>query len=246
MLPVLTLRNILEGQRNDADAYKELLKNLKNFLLLSGWQGDLMQRQVWRLQDLRDGGGLGFTVELFFLALGQQLLSTSSSKESDSALYTGTFRAITSDWSKHKHSLGTQNLLFDIAMSRHREFEVHYPAYWWIFAVSRLVHRTPHAPPHPGAPSGNGPIPNFWTTPVGFALTYYTLVSFHVSPLLLSLPHCILVPMSHAQAPLDHLVQQLSSQKQTRPPFLYPHVLNPLYLSHLFSLGRPVSPCLHL
>jgi Family of unknown function (DUF6535) len=125
--PSLTLRNILEGQ-GDADAYKELLKNLEIFLFSSDWQGDEMQRQLWRLQDLRDGGGLGFTVELFFLALSQ-LLSTSSSEESHSALYTGTFRAITSDWSKHKHSLATQKLLLDIAMSRLREFDVHYPAY---------------------------------------------------------------------------------------------------------------------
>ena len=125
--PVLALRNILEGQRN-ADAYKELLENLENFRFFSRWRGHEMQRQLWRPQDLLDGGGLGFTVELFFLALSQ-LLSTSPSKKSHSALYTGTFRAITSDWSKHKHSLGTQNLLLDIAMSRHREFDDHYPAY---------------------------------------------------------------------------------------------------------------------
>jgi hypothetical protein len=125
--PSLTLRNILEGQ-GDADAYKELLKNLEIFPFLSGWQGDEMQRQLWHLLDLRDGGGLGFTVELFFLALSQ-LLSTSPSKESHSALYTGTFRAISSDWSKHKHSLGTQHLLLDIAMSRRREFDGYYPAY---------------------------------------------------------------------------------------------------------------------
>ena len=125
--PATTQRNILEGQ-SDADAYKELLKNLEEFHSRSGWQGDRMQQQLWRLRDLCDGGGLGFTVELFFLAFSQ-LLSTSSSKESHSALYTGTFRAITSDWSKHKDSLGTQNLLLDIAMSRRWEFEVHYPAY---------------------------------------------------------------------------------------------------------------------
>jgi hypothetical protein len=124
--PALALRNILEGQ-GDTDAYKELLKNLENFTL-SSWRGDEMQRQLWRLQDLGDGGRLGFTVELFFLAL-EQLLSTSSSKESHSVLYTGTFRAITSDWSEHKHSLGTQNLLLDIAISRHQEFDDHYPAY---------------------------------------------------------------------------------------------------------------------
>jgi hypothetical protein len=122
--PALTLRDILEGQ-GDADAYKELLKNLGNF---PGWQGDEMQRRLWRLQDLLDGGGLGFTAELFSLALSQ-LLSTSPSKEFHSALYTGTFRAITSDWSKHKHSLGTQNLLLDIATSRCWEFVEGYPAY---------------------------------------------------------------------------------------------------------------------
>jgi hypothetical protein len=125
--PALTLRNILEGQ-GDADAYKELLRNLKKFPFWSGWQGNEMQRQLWRMLDLRDGGGLGFTVELFFLALSQ-LLSTSSSKESHSALYTGTFQAITSGWGKHKHSLGTQNLLLDIPMSRLREFDEYYPAY---------------------------------------------------------------------------------------------------------------------
>jgi hypothetical protein len=125
--PALTLRNILDGQ-GDADAYKELLKNLQIFRNWSGWQGDEMQRQLCRLQDLGDGGGLGFTVELFFLALSQ-LLSASPSNESHSALYTGTFRAITSDWSKHKHSLGTQKHLLDVAMSRRREFGAHYPAY---------------------------------------------------------------------------------------------------------------------
>jgi hypothetical protein len=124
--PALTLRNILEGQ-GDADAYRELVKNLDKFRF-SSWHGDEIQRGLWRLQDFRDGGGLGFTVQLFFLALEQQL-STFSSKVSHSALYTGTFRATTSDWSKHKHSLGTQKLLLDIAMSRRQEFETEYPAY---------------------------------------------------------------------------------------------------------------------
>jgi hypothetical protein len=64
----------------------------------------------------------------FFLALGQ-LLSTSPSKESHSALYTGTFRVITSDWSKHKDLLGTQNLLLDIAMSPLNEHSYYYPPY---------------------------------------------------------------------------------------------------------------------
>ena len=126
--PATTLRSILDGEWDYYPIANELLKNLENFRLLSGWQGDEMQRQLWRLQDLHDGSGLGFAVELFFLALSQ-LLSTSSSEESHSALFTGTFRAITSDWSKHKHSVGTQNILLDIAMSRREDFDVHYPAY---------------------------------------------------------------------------------------------------------------------
>ena len=94
----------------------------------SSCQGDGMKRRLWRLQDLRDGGGLSFTVELFFLAF-YQLLSTSPSMESHAALYTGTPRAITYDWSKHKDSPGTQRLLLDIAKSHHWKFRAVYPAY---------------------------------------------------------------------------------------------------------------------
>jgi Family of unknown function (DUF6535) len=125
--PSLTFRNILEG-KEDADEFKETLRSLKEFVILRGWQGDEMQRQYWRLQDLREGGGLGSMVELFFLALSQ-LLSTSSSQESHSALYTGTFRAIISDRDKYKNSLGTQNILLSIAMSRRGDFQIRYPAY---------------------------------------------------------------------------------------------------------------------
>jgi hypothetical protein len=123
--PALTLRNILEGQ-GDVNAYKELLKNLDNFPFWSGWHGDEMQRQLWRLQDLGDGGGLGFTVEMFFLAFSQ--LFSTSPKEFHSALYTSTFRIITSDWCKHKDSVATQRFLLNIAMSRW-EFDGPYPAY---------------------------------------------------------------------------------------------------------------------
>jgi len=125
--PALTLRKILGGQGN-ADEHKELLQNLKEFRFSSYWEGNEMQRQLLRLQDLGEGG-LGFTVELFFLAF-EQLLSTSSSKESHSALYTGTFRAITSYGSKHKPSLKTQNFLLDILQSCHWQFDGHhYPKY---------------------------------------------------------------------------------------------------------------------
>jgi hypothetical protein len=122
-----TLRNILEGQ-GDADACIELQNSLKKFHSLVSWRGDEMKRQLWPMEDLAYGGGLGFTVELFFLALSQ-LLSTSPSKEAHFVLYTGTFRVITSDRSDHKHSLGTQKLLLAIAVSRIDEFSYRYPDY---------------------------------------------------------------------------------------------------------------------
>jgi hypothetical protein len=68
----------------------------------------LFQRQLRRFQDLSDGGGLSSSVELLFLAL-KQLLSTSLSQESQSALYVRTFRVITSDWSAYKHCWDTEN-----------------------------------------------------------------------------------------------------------------------------------------
>jgi hypothetical protein len=123
-----TLRNILEG-RNDADAFQKMIKNLREFGSLSNQLDKPVLRQVWRLQDLRGGGGLGFTVELFFLAF-KQLLSTSPSKESHSGLYIGTFRAITSDWSKYKTSLGTQRLLLNMVAPHHGIiFGFDYPDY---------------------------------------------------------------------------------------------------------------------
>ena len=117
--PATTLHSILEGKGN-VDTYKKLLKNLKEFHFQSSWQSrwhgdeiDEMRRQFWRLHDLCDGGGFDIMVELFFLALSQ-LLSTSSSRESHSALYMGTFRAIISEWNEFKHSFGTQNLFLDM------------------------------------------------------------------------------------------------------------------------------------
>ena len=103
----------LQVQWNDV-AFKEGIKDLKEVLSLL--KDDPLRREIWRLQDLCDGRGLGFTVELFFLAL-KQLLSMSSSKESHSALLMGTFQAITSDWSEDKSPLGTQQLLLDLVVS---------------------------------------------------------------------------------------------------------------------------------
>jgi hypothetical protein len=55
--------------------------------------------QPWHLQNLRDGGGPGFTVELFLFALNEVLsLSESPHQDPHSTLYIATFRVITSDW----------------------------------------------------------------------------------------------------------------------------------------------------
>ena len=112
----IMLRNILQGQW-DPEAYKEMIKNLQatwGMDLVRGRE-NLWERQLWRLQDLHDGG-FGFTVELFFLTL-KQLLSTSSSKESRSALYIGTFRNITSQEIWDNCPLATQNLLLHMVSS---------------------------------------------------------------------------------------------------------------------------------
>ena len=94
-----------------------------------------MKRQLWRLLDLRDGGGLGFTIELFFLALRQlELSSTSSSFKVKEAFYTGTFRVIISDWINYKNSVGTQRVLLDLLCdlvigSRGAFSKISYPSY---------------------------------------------------------------------------------------------------------------------
>ena len=110
----LKLREILDGQA--ADGLKEVLESLKSVdqvpLSLRRPNG-LMKQQLWRLQDLRDGGGLGFTIELFFLSL-RQLLSIPSLHESNSVFYIGAFKVITSRWKESKDSLGTQQVLLNI------------------------------------------------------------------------------------------------------------------------------------
>jgi len=113
----LRLRDILNGQ--DIKETRQTLEILEAVgrAMEKSRVTDMMRRHLWRLQDLRDGGGLGFTVELFFLAL-KQLSSSSLSQESQSALYIGTFQAITSDWSLYKHSIGTQKILLDAVASR--------------------------------------------------------------------------------------------------------------------------------
>jgi hypothetical protein len=108
------LRDIIEDR--NTEMHEETLKNLESLreipLAVRGLN-HLMKRQLWRLLDLRDGGGLGFTIELLFLAV-RQLSSTTSSPEVKKVFYTGTFKVITSNWEKSKNSAGTQRVLLDI------------------------------------------------------------------------------------------------------------------------------------
>jgi hypothetical protein len=79
------------------------------------WPKHLLQRMLWSIDDLRQSR-IGFYVELFLLSL-RQLLSTYPSQETYSALYIGTFRAITSDRKRYMVAVGTLRLLLDIVAS---------------------------------------------------------------------------------------------------------------------------------
>ncbi|KAH9008787.1 hypothetical protein EDB85DRAFT_1542858 [Lactarius pseudohatsudake] len=108
------LREVLDGQV--ADGHNDVLESLKSVDQVPvsvRRRGGSMTRQLWRLQDIRDGGGLGFTVELFFLSL-KQLLSVPSLHESNSVFYIGAFKIITSHWEETRESLGTQHILLNI------------------------------------------------------------------------------------------------------------------------------------
>lgn len=126
----VTFRAMLESRQVWHPYARELLKDVQEFLQNPTWEENLLQRQLWRLQDLRDGGGLGFTVELFLLALKQLLSTTSSNKYHSPPLYIGTFRVMTSDWAKCRQSLGTQKLLLDmISPDQGILFKFRYPRY---------------------------------------------------------------------------------------------------------------------
>ena len=123
------LQDILEGR--NPQQFQEAVRDMRSIQLfrLTLLEGEIVQRQLWRFQDLRSGGGLGFCVEIFLIAL-KHLLSASSLKLSQSALYTSTFRVITSDWRKYKHSLGTQKILLHIISSSCGLISTfNYPAY---------------------------------------------------------------------------------------------------------------------
>jgi hypothetical protein len=125
------LRHIVDRPGNASGAYQETLESLgalwdesenPNSKRSGVSRRHLMERQLWRLQDLRDGGGFGFWVELFFPVV-KQILSIPLSTDTHSALILGMFRIITSNWRQHKHSIGTQrvilNIVCDIAILDH-------------------------------------------------------------------------------------------------------------------------------
>ena len=123
-------RGILEGRWSvHSEEVEVMLLDLGMFAWSYGdLLGNILHRQVWRLQDLRDGRGLAFAVELFFITFKE--LDRYSSKEANSPLYIGTFRTITSDWGKQKHSLGTQKPLLDMIIPVHGIiYHFDYPAY---------------------------------------------------------------------------------------------------------------------
>ena len=127
------LHDILKNRNPEKHAETiESLESIDNILPTRRLEG-LMSRQLWRLQDLRDGGGLGFTMELFFLAL-RRLSSASLSPELKRDLYTGTFHVITSGWEESRCSSGTQlillNLVCDLIIKRRGVFsDFSYPDY---------------------------------------------------------------------------------------------------------------------
>ncbi len=119
------LRNFVYGQ--DYSAYREIVESMKT-LSDTGHerrvrldpvrpvmgQRHVMERQLWRLQDLRDGGGFGYSIERFFLALAQLLATAPLRDTNATTLYIGTFKAITSDWEQHNGSIGTQRVILNI------------------------------------------------------------------------------------------------------------------------------------
>ena len=123
------------SQKRSSRGYQEMTQVLRTKIPPSppqtGGQHRLMERQLWRLQDLSVGGAFGFTLELYFLSL-KQILSTftPSPREIHITFYVGAFKAITSDWEQFKDSPGTLqiilNLVCDMAV-RDRGIFSNYP-----------------------------------------------------------------------------------------------------------------------
>ncbi|KAI9431471.1 hypothetical protein H4582DRAFT_1238852 [Lactarius indigo] len=109
----LQLREVLRGEVEGYDEVLEDLRSVDKVPISLRQPNGSMKRQLWRLQDVRDGGGLGSSAELFFLSL-RSVLSISSFDKSNSVFYTGTFKVITSHWEQSRQSLGTHCILLNI------------------------------------------------------------------------------------------------------------------------------------
>ncbi|KAI0285600.1 hypothetical protein BC826DRAFT_1051381 [Russula brevipes] len=96
------LRDIIE-ERNP-EKHQEILENLKSIDKIPASLRLLnsSMKQLWRLQDLRDGQGLGFIINSF------------RRTQLNRVFYTGTFKIITSQWLESKDSSGTKRILLDL------------------------------------------------------------------------------------------------------------------------------------
>ena len=128
------------SQKRSSGGYIETTEVLKTVekipvsMRLVVHQHRLMERQLWRLEDI-SAGAFGFTLELYFLSL-RQILSTSmfQPREIHVLFYTNAFKVITSDWDQFKGSRGTLqiilNLVCDIAVRDRGIFSnCEYPSY---------------------------------------------------------------------------------------------------------------------
>jgi Family of unknown function (DUF6535) len=113
------LRDIIQPPQNtntNTREYRRTLESLKSLVKATDRynRGLIMESQLARWQDLRDGDGLGVAVELFFITLGK-VLPTSTLEVSQHDLYIGAFKRITYHWEKRKDSHGTQKVILDVA-----------------------------------------------------------------------------------------------------------------------------------
>jgi len=99
--------------------HQDMVKALRSIGVICGAstslsESRLMERQLWRLQDLSQGA-FGFTLELYFLSVGQ-LLSTFSPAPGGihQTVFVNTFKAITSDWQKFTNLIGTRQIIFNL------------------------------------------------------------------------------------------------------------------------------------
>ncbi|KAA1477635.1 hypothetical protein DENSPDRAFT_616924 [Dentipellis sp. KUC8613] len=115
------LRNLASPGAEWPEAFADLsapelqLRELQKLLDdTEGW----FKLQLWRIQDIRDGG-LVYMLELFVTALR----TTGHISPESRPLYIATLQSITADWSSHRNSLGTQKcliaLLRDVLSSMH-------------------------------------------------------------------------------------------------------------------------------